>query len=692
MAASHRLRERLLGPHVRLTDTEDRLGARLVGALALVQSAVVAALVVSLEIVWRTTFHGSFVTAPGVWIVCAGAVGIGVAYGVIRAGYYRPGAALYILVSLAVSLSVPFLAPTRGEIAMVASALISILVTATVFSERTVAAVLAVAVAGALVGLALAQLPARTTKTGIALTSVVLVMGVLFILVRRHQTAVAQARSAVLIAAERKYREIFEAVTDGVLVAELGGRIVEANEACCRAFGYTRDELLSMSVYQAVLLDEPERSRLRARVVERGTASVEVTGKRKDGTTFPVELAITVIEREGRPLFIGVGRDVTLRKRMEDEQRRLEVALQHAAKLESIGLLAGGVAHDFNNYLTAILGNIELAEPHPDRQGVLRDARDAAMSAAALTRQLLAFSRRQVIQPRVIDLNEGLRNLQRMLGRLIGEDIVIETRLAADLHPVKLDPVVLEQIVVNLVVNARDAMPRGGTVLISTENAAAPAGQAGEYVLLAIRDDGHGMTPEVRSRLFEPFFTTKAKGRGTGLGLATTYGAVRQSDGFIEVLSEPGRGTTFQLYFPRAAPPGERAEATAEPPAKGGHETLLVVEDDPAIRKLAVTLLEQAGYRVLSAESGEQALEQAAPVGHPIDLLVTDVVLPGIDGGRLAERLRELHPETRVLYTSGYMDESISRRGIPGETDLLLPKPYTAQALARAVRRKLDER
>jgi PAS domain S-box-containing protein len=391
------------------------------------------------------------------------------------------------------------------------------------------------------------------------------------------------------------------------------------------------------------------------------------------------------------------------RIRARAEKRRIEEQLLHALKMESIGRLAGGVAHDFNNLLTAITGNVALAlldlEPQDPIAEILRDVERAGESATVLTRQLLAFSRRQVIQPRLIDFDELLGQLQKLLPRLIGEDIDLRLVRGRLLGSVRVDPVQFEQVVINLAVNARDAMPDGGRLVIETTNvelseddcASMPELSAGRYVLLRVSDTGHGMSAEVRERVFEPFFTTKALGRGTGLGLATVYGAVSQAGGAIEVRSEVGRGTTFEIYLPRADRPVVAAAADGPSPAlPGGGETLLVVEDDRFARDLAVRVLTRAGYSVVSAENAERALQLLEARKLPVQLLVTDVVMPGMNGRQLAERLRAIQPEARVLYTSGYAENVIIHRGVLSEGLHFIGKPYSPQALAAKVREVLD--
>jgi CheY-like chemotaxis protein len=361
------------------------------------------------------------------------------------------------------------------------------------------------------------------------------------------------------------------------------------------------------------------------------------------------------------------------------------------------------VAHDFNNLLTAILGSTDLLledlpADHPGRLEA-EEARKAALRAAELTRQLLAFSRQQVLEPRVLDVNEIVANVEQMLRRIIREDVEVRTVLASDIGAVRADPGQLEQVLLNLALNARDAMPRGGRLTIETANAdldetyaaERPVVTPGRYVMLAVSDTGTGMDAATQARVFEPFFTTKQKGRGTGLGLATVYGIVKQSGGYIWVYSEPGRGTSMKVYLPRVEAPIE--PISAPPPPIGslrGSETILVVEDQDEVRTLTRRMLEARGYRVLVAASGGDALRVVAHTAERIDLLLTDVIMPGMSGREVGLLLGPAHPNMKVLFVSGYTDESIVREGILEPGIAFLQKPFTADALARKVREVLD--
>ena len=407
---------------------------------------------------------------------------------------------------------------------------------------------------------------------------------------------------------------------------------------------------------------------------------------------------VPAIERELRDAQTRAAR-----KAAESALRQSEDQLRQAQKLEAVARLAAGVAHDFNNLLTVISGHSALLlkqlDPGDSRRKNTEQIEKCAYRAAALTRQLLTFSRKQAIEPRVVHLNDVIRNIERMLGRLIGEDIEFRATLDPAAGCINADPGQLEQVIMNLAVNARDAMPNGGKIMATTGNVtldetrpeAVPGLHPGNYVLLAIADTGTGMTAEVKAHLFEPFFTTKAPGKGTGLGLATCFGIVKQSSGHIEVESELGKGTTFKLYFPQVedavVPPRDGNLAT---PVSGGTETVLLVEDEAIVRELAVATLREMGYNVIEAGNGEEGLRVAQRYSGQIDLVLTDVVMPVMGGKEMAGALRGSHPDTKILFTSGYSEEVIGRLGVLRPGIEFLQKPYMADTLARRVREVLD--
>jgi signal transduction histidine kinase/ActR/RegA family two-component response regulator/HAMP domain-containing protein len=394
---------------------------------------------------------------------------------------------------------------------------------------------------------------------------------------------------------------------------------------------------------------------------------------------------------------VGLVMDVT-------DRRQLEEQLLQSQKLEAIGRLAGGVAHDFNNLLTGILGYATfalktMAANHPARNDIIEIER-AAVRAAALTGQLLSYARRQMVAPKLVRLNDLIDNIENLLQRLLGEDISLETRYAEDLWPARIDPSQFEQVIINLSVNGRDAMPRGGRLTIETRNCTLddsytyqhPEVAPGEYVMLAVADSGHGMDPVTQARIFEPFFTTKEQGKGTGLGLAVCYGIVKQAGGHVWVYSEPGRGTTFKVFLPRSIEEEEPATVLegSDTPSIAGTETVLVVEDESVVRSLAVRALVDQGYRVLQAPDGQEALITSRAYEGEVHLLVTDVVMPGMNGKELADRLATERPGLRVLYVSGYTDHAVVRHGVLEEGIAFLSKPFDLRDLVRTVREVLD--
>jgi nitrogen-specific signal transduction histidine kinase/CheY-like chemotaxis protein len=395
--------------------------------------------------------------------------------------------------------------------------------------------------------------------------------------------------------------------------------------------------------------------------------------------------------------------DITDRKRAEEEREKLHAQLVHAQKMESVGRLAGGVAHDFNNMLGVILGHAEIAmdqvDPAEPLFTDLREIRRAAERSADLTRQLLAFARKQTVAPRVLDLNETVEGMLKMLQRLIGEDIDLAWLPGTSVWPVKVDPAQIDQVLANLCVNARDAIAGVGKVTIETENvsfdeaycAEHPGFVPGDFVLLAVSDDGCGMDQETRGKIFEPFFTTKGVSQGTGLGLATVYGIVKQNNGFINVYSEPGKGTTFKIYLSRhAAEADQIRKESPVPPAARGHETILLVEDEPAILKMATMMLERQGYRVLAASAPGEAVRVAGEHAGEIHLLMTDVVMPEMNGRDLAKNLMSLYPDLMCLFMSGYTANVIAHRGVLDEGVHFIQKPFSMLDLAAKVREVLD--
>ena len=507
----------------------------------------------------------------------------------------------------------------------------------------------------------------------------------------RHRT------EAALRASEVSYSTLVEHSPVGIYRSNTEGRFLSVNAALVRMLGYaSAAEVLQLDMARDVYTDPAERRRLLERdtYTDRQYDEVEATWKRKDGARLTVQLSVRAVRQGARVEYYETFvRDVT-------EQRRLQQQLVQSQKMEAVGRLAGGVAHDFNNLLTVILSYSDLLledrpPDAPDREDI-EQIRKAAVGASALTRQLLAFSRQQVLEPRVLEVNTVVASTEKMLTRLLGEDISLTASLAPALGAVKVDPGQLEQIIMNLAVNARDAMPHGGRLSIETANVdmdesyvrGHPVAHPGPYVMLAVSDTGIGMDAVTQARIFEPFFTTKEAGKGTGLGLATVYGIVKQSGGFIWVYSEPGHGTSFKIYLPRVDEPVARA--VAAPEVVGGSETVLVVEDVAAVRAVAREMLERHGYTVLEAPDGETALRLAGKHQGVIRLLLTDVVMPDVSGRQLADQLLELRPDMKVLFMSGYTDDAIVRHGVLKEGIAYLQKPFTPDTMARKVRAVLD--
>ena len=479
-------------------------------------------------------------------------------------------------------------------------------------------------------------------------------------------------------------------------MSDASGHIAYANPAFIRLWGYASDdEALGRSPLE--FADPQQAPKILESVRAHGSWVGELAGRHKDGTGMQLRLSMHSISDPNGQLVSMVASfvDVT-------EQKRLEAQLLHAQKMESVGRLAGGVAHDFNNLLTVILGGIELTRQelpvsHP-AQEYLTEAEDAAGSAGTLTKQLLAFSRKQIIAPKVLNLNDVVARVERMAQRLLGEDVLLRTTCAPDLGFVCFDPGQVEQIIVNLAVNARDAMPGGGRLTIETCNVrlaepyvGARSSEFGDYVLLSISDSGTGMSEDARAHLFEPFFTTKGPGKGTGLGLAMVYGAVQQNGGRIEVYSEPEHGTTFKIYLPRVSPAEREVRLSERASPRSGGETILLVEDDDRVRAFAATVLERFGYQVHPFRAPAHALAAVRELSPPPDLLVTDVVMPGMNGRALSERVLSFFPAMRVLFVSGYTEDVIVHHGVLKDSIEFLAKPYSVDQLARRVRDVLDK-
>ena len=497
---------------------------------------------------------------------------------------------------------------------------------------------------------------------------------------------------------ERRYRELFDNNPHPMWIFDPDTlRVLEANRTAVERYGWSVEEFRAMQVTD---IRTPEERPTHAEYIQIDTSPmsspIATRHLHADGSMVQVEVTTRSLIWAGRPARLVLAEDVTDRVRLED-------SLRQAQKMEAVGRLAGGVAHDFNNLLTAISGYGQLLRdelgPEDERIGEVDEILLASGRAAGLTRQLLAFSRQQVLQPRMVDINASIGEIRGMLARLLGEDLQLRIELDQRLGPVRIDPGQLTQVLLNLAVNARDAMPRGGTLTIETRSMTLDRESAdahedalpGPYALLRVSDTGAGMDGETLQHVFEPFFTTKEVGKGTGLGLATVYGIVRQSDGTIEVHSEPGIGTTFEILLPTASDPDQERDGveTTEPMPRG-FEAILVVEDEPAVRKFAISVLQRAGYTILAADGPDQAASIAAEYPGPIDLLLTDVIMPGGNGTDLASRVSEIRPRTRALMMTGYARDTMANRGNVDDDACVIEKPFGPSELLVRVRATLD--
>jgi PAS domain S-box-containing protein len=518
-----------------------------------------------------------------------------------------------------------------------------------------------------------------------------------------HDLSTHRRAEQVLRETAARLKALVDTAVDGMMMIDRAGRVLLFNPACEKLFGYEADEVLGRNV--SMLMPSPYREEHDGyienflRTGERKIIGIgrEVTGQRKDGTTFPMDLSVGEAKQDGASIFVGIIHDLTDRKHTEAQ-------LVQAQKMETVGQLSGGIAHDFNNLLTVVVGNAEVLSEalraRPDLQALADAIAQAGERGAELTQRLLAFGRRQTLQPSEIDCNALVKGMEKLLRRMLSETIVVKTALERGLWTAYADPGQLENAMLNLAINARDAMADGGTLTITTGNVPLderyrdlhPEVNPGEYVMVAVTDDGTGMTKEVLNRVFEPFFTTKDVGKGSGLGLSMVYGFVKQSNGHVAIYSEPGLGTTVRIYLPAVATLGERTPSLvpAEAMSPTGRETVLVAEDDPFVRSYAVSCLSSLGYRVVEAADGREALQKLGE-GLEADILFTDVVMPGgINGWEVAERARRTRPGLKVLLTSGYALETLAERGRLPKGAVILNKPYRKAELAKRVREALS--
>jgi PAS domain S-box-containing protein len=511
-----------------------------------------------------------------------------------------------------------------------------------------------------------------------------------------------QRAEKALTESEERLRTIVELAPEGIFVISEQGQFLQVNQAACDQLGYTREQLFQLKLSDIVALRFAQRfaNRLRG---EAPSGSYESAHIRADGIEVPVELSVAKIMFRGQPAFLGIARDISNRKRYEEERTALEQQLRQAQKMEAVGKLAGGIAHDFNNILMVIQSYTEMLQDQiPAHDALRRNTQQimkASARAASLTRQMLAFSRKQILSPVVLGLNAAIDDTAKMLKRLIGEDIEFRVNPTESLWTIKADPDQFVQVLMNLCVNARDAMPQGGTLTIATANVTVeecgiggrPYVLPGDYVRLSVTDSGVGISKALQDQIFEPFFTTKEVGKGTGLGLSTVYGIVKQSDGYLWVDSELGQGACFTIYLPRVKQAiASNIPTEAEAPLRGTMETILVAEDEESLREAVCDYLSCLGYTVLAAGSGSEALSAASEHEGNITLLITDVVMPVMSGRELSQMMESRYPKLKTIFMSGYTDDLVLRHGIHQQDATFLQKPFALGTLARKVRDTLD--
>jgi PAS domain S-box-containing protein len=522
-----------------------------------------------------------------------------------------------------------------------------------------------------------------------------------------HDITERKRAEEALRESQEMFQKAFHASPDTMVLHTLSaGRHMDVNESFLRLVGYRREELVGRTAMDLGLWWDLAQGNEYLRVLrEQGRVrDLEICVRTKSGEARTLLLSAEVIEIAGQDCVVAIGKDISHRKLAEQERLHLEEQLRQAQKMEAVGRLAGGVAHDFNNILMVINGYVQLvlrrlSPRHPLRQN-LNEIRKAGERAASLTGQLLAFSRRQFLVPRILDLNKVVADTKEMLRRVIGEDVELVIRQGCKLAKVLADPGQIAQVLVNLAVNARDAMPGGGRLTIETgnvdlreaETGDLPGAAPGPYVMLAVSDTGVGMSKELMEHMFEPFFTTRERGKGTGLGLSTVYGIVKQSGGYVRAQSEPGQGSAFRIYLPCArVGSGKPAARSGKARLAKGRETVLVVEDELAVRQVVAATLRSCGYKVLEARSGEEAMRRLRRHEGPLHLLLTDLVMPRMNGRKVADSVRTLYPEVKVVFMSGYTDDALLRHGVSDTQGSFLQKPFTMETLTQEVREVLGE-
>jgi len=507
---------------------------------------------------------------------------------------------------------------------------------------------------------------------------------------------------------EERFRAVFDNASDGILLADAKSKkFVMANKTMAKMLGYSKNALTNMAVMD--IHPKKDSPYVIEQFEKQAKGEIELAKDipllRKDGTMFYADVNASPITLSGKTYLMGIFRDVTVQKQIEDEKKKIQKQLLQSQKMESVGTLAGGIAHDFNNILQTIIGYTDLLLPEFDvddeRRGDIEEISKAGKRAASLTRQLLAFSRRQPLEAKVINLNETIKEMHKMLHRLIGEDIKLITQLDKKVMQIKADPGQIEQVIMNLAINAHDAMPKGGEVTIKTENinidkeycASYPEAHEGEFIRLSFSDTGCGMNKKTMARIFEPFFSTKELGRGTGLGLSVLYGIVRQHKGWINVYSEPGQGSSFKIYLPALATKVKDHETKhlySLKGLKGKGERILLVEDDAAIKKFAIKVLTNKGYKIFSASTVKEALEAFAKEKGVFDLVLSDVVLPDKNGLELVEELLLQKPKLRVIMNSGYTNHKAQQETIAKKGYTFMNKPYTVNELLKTIKEALN--
>ena len=642
---------------------------------------------------------------PDFWLGPLAILLLGAAYAINRSGSYRPAVILTLMVVSATIFAAAIPHFPNDPVSNIDTLIFLpavILLSSMFLSWRGTLLITAVNLFGFV--LVLGLLPAVSRFEMVRYIFHFLLFASLIILAMQQRDRLEAERQSVIAASEARYRSLFDSVPVGLYRSQPDGRFLDVNLVLVTILGYpNRDTLLGTPADKLYVFPEERRSWIEEAKRAGGVHNMKLQLYRYDGSVIWTQFSGQVVGEEGPDLYLeGAIQDITDLKQAEEEQDKLRTQLLRSQKMEAIGRLTAGIVHDFNNLLTAIGGFADLVRSglnsdHPQQADVDRIL-SSSRRASDLVRRLLIFSRQEAIEPQVLSLNAVVGETEKILRRLIGEDINLATILAPDLWPVKVDPGQIEQVIVNLVVNARDAMPEGGRLTIETANIVLDTMYAanhlevepGDYVLLAITDTGTGMSEAAKAHLFEPFFTTKPPGRGTGLGLATVFGSIKQHNGQVWVYSEEGRGTTVKIYLPRSREVGTAPttnEIKLDVPV--GTETILLVEDDAGVRELTRRVLSNLGYTVVVADNYQEAMEVV--VRQPVHLLLTDVVMPQMNGRELAQQLVQSWPELKVLFMSGYTSNVVVEYGVLDRNAAFLAKPFTPLALARKVRLVLDK-